>query len=537
MEEHLEVEVPTAKRSRRELRILLLNCDDTELYGQLLPDMLRAWLGPSTCSIESVCAKLPNSLPSVEMLQGYDGIIVGGSLSATYEDLPWLEPLRGLLRDIAANNKLPHVLGICFGHQILAEALGGEVKKNVEHGFQLGARKWQVESDVIPGMSSVRALVAHGDVVTCLPPDSVRLGCTSTCAHEGFRAAEGRILTFQCHPEFGASDAGRRCFRLIIDHLLKTAEIDKDTAERATADVGTTVANDNLLAEVALAHFKARVAISVASASANEKKRAVWNRITDAYILNIEELAAGPGRALASCLGLKNASSVLDMGCGSGLLTLDILRMIDRPDAQVIAADFAENMAEKTAGRFAGAANVSVRQGDAMDLSWLSDASLDRYLANLLIMIVPEPDMALREAARVLKPGGKAGFSVWGRRGESPMFTLLVDVCNELGFHKMTYSSLFNLGENEIALRQRVLAAGFSQVIMWHQPMVQNTTDGAVFATRILESEAASTEAWLNELSAEKRSKLHSTLAERAEQLISIGKPICLDMIMIVAVK
>lgn len=277
------------------------------------------------------------------------------------------------------------------------------------------------------------------------------------------------------------------------------------------------------------------MAFSEESASINEKKRAVWNRITEAYVSNIEELAAGPGRALASCLCLQSARTVLDMGCGSGLLTADILRMINGSGAQVIAADFAEKMVEKATQRFKGIANVSVRQGDAMHLSWLPDASLDRYLANLMIMILPEPDMALREAARVLVPGGRAGFSVWGRREESPMFTMLVDVCNELGFHHMTYSSLFNLGGDENVLRERVLAAGFSKVIMWHQPMVQNTMDGSLFASRILESEAASTETWINELSTNRRAKLLDAVADRADRLIAEGKPICLDMIMVIA--
>lgn len=248
-----------AKKSRKELRLMLLNCDDSEMYGQMLPGMVQDWLGSSLCTVDSVCVLSPEALPSVKTLQDYDGIVVGGAPVSAYDDLPWLEPLRALLRDVAADDRLPHMLGLCFGHQIIAHALGGEVKKNVDHGFQVGARRWQVESDVMPEMSSVRGLVAHGDVVTSLPPDAVHLGGSSpVCKHEGFRAAGGRILTVQYHPEFGGSDAGNKSYKHVIDFLLKADLIDKGAAEKALADVGTTIADDKRLADIAMAHFKAR---------------------------------------------------------------------------------------------------------------------------------------------------------------------------------------------------------------------------------------------------------------------------------------
>ncbi len=73
---------------------------------------------------EVITAYGPQSLPDPARLEG---VLITGSAAGVYDDLPWLEPLRAFIRATYAA-RTP-MLGICFGHQIMADALGGDVRK------------------------------------------------------------------------------------------------------------------------------------------------------------------------------------------------------------------------------------------------------------------------------------------------------------------------------------------------------------------------------------------------------------------------
>src|SRR5690606_6425235 len=70
-----------------------------------------------------------------------EGIVITGSPAGVYDDLPWLAPLRAFVRDAYAA-RTP-MLGVCFGHQIMADALGGEVRKS-EKGWGIGRHVYAV---------------------------------------------------------------------------------------------------------------------------------------------------------------------------------------------------------------------------------------------------------------------------------------------------------------------------------------------------------------------------------------------------------
>src|SRR5690606_28642593 len=72
---------------------------------------------------------------------GLEGIVITGSPAGVYEDHAWLAPLRGFIRQAYAAGT--PMLGICFGHQIMADALGGEVRKS-EKGWGLGRHAYKV---------------------------------------------------------------------------------------------------------------------------------------------------------------------------------------------------------------------------------------------------------------------------------------------------------------------------------------------------------------------------------------------------------
>jgi GMP synthase-like glutamine amidotransferase len=124
-----------------------------------------------------------------------------GSVHSVYDDLPWIHQLKELVRKLYENQKT--YIGVCFGHQMLAEALGGKVGK-AECGWCVGAHTFEVirqEEWMVPFQASFNILMSCQDQVLVLPPDSTVLARTSDCPVGMFRVGE-RMLGVQGHPEF-----------------------------------------------------------------------------------------------------------------------------------------------------------------------------------------------------------------------------------------------------------------------------------------------------------------------------------------------
>ena len=96
--------------------------------------------------------------------------IITGSSAGVYDDLPWIAPLLETIRQIRGQAKL---VGICFGHQAMAKAFGGEVAKSPK-GWGLGMHRYQIV-DAPPDMVeplTVAIPAFHQDQVVTLPPDA-----------------------------------------------------------------------------------------------------------------------------------------------------------------------------------------------------------------------------------------------------------------------------------------------------------------------------------------------------------------------------
>lgn len=124
-----------------------------------------------------------------------DGWLITGSRHGAYEDHPWIAPLEDLIRAIRDARR--PLVGICFGHQIIAQALGGRVEKYVG-GWAVGRQDYDFNGETL-------ALNAwHQDQVTALPPGAQVEARNPFCAHAALSYG-ARIFTVQPHPEFGAA--------------------------------------------------------------------------------------------------------------------------------------------------------------------------------------------------------------------------------------------------------------------------------------------------------------------------------------------
>lgn len=130
-----------------------------------------------------------------------DAYLITGSKTSVYDDEEWIKPLISFVRDLNAAKK--KLVGICFGHQIIAQALGGETTKS-EAGWCVGIHtatlndKAQRFGEV---GSSFKLLSSHQDQIQRLADGAEILASTSNCP-AAMTVLGDHILTFQGHPEF-----------------------------------------------------------------------------------------------------------------------------------------------------------------------------------------------------------------------------------------------------------------------------------------------------------------------------------------------
>lgn len=153
-----------------------------------------------------------------------DAWLITGSRSNVYEGLPWMLQLNELIREIDA--KKQPLVGICFGHQIIADALGGKVDK-FEGGWGVGVHKY----DTIKGVSSFpdnltsfSICVMHQDQVVTKPARAKVFAYSDFCENAGL-VYDQHVVTFQGHPEFD------KAYETVLLDTLKDVSFSLEVAE------------------------------------------------------------------------------------------------------------------------------------------------------------------------------------------------------------------------------------------------------------------------------------------------------------------
>jgi len=181
----------------------------------LLPGLSEAEGRPSIQVIDVNNGHTPGALPDIA---GCAGIVISGSHAMVTDAEPWMVELEGWLRD-ACLSGVP-VLGICFGHQLLAHALGGQVGPH-PGGLELGTVPVSIKADVsgdplwqeMPG--SFDANVVHYQTVLRLPAQAIALAGNSHEPHHAFRWRSS-VWGVQFHPEFSV-----HAMQACVDHVLE----------------------------------------------------------------------------------------------------------------------------------------------------------------------------------------------------------------------------------------------------------------------------------------------------------------------------
>ena len=131
-----------------------------------------------------------------------DAYLVSGSRWGVYDDQPWIPVLADYIRKL--HDERRRMVGICFGHQLISQALGGRAEKSTK-GWGVGVATVGVHDQpawMKPVREEFSLIVSHQDQVTELPPSARCIASNHFCEYAAL-TIEDNVLTFQGHPEFG----------------------------------------------------------------------------------------------------------------------------------------------------------------------------------------------------------------------------------------------------------------------------------------------------------------------------------------------
>lgn len=174
----------------------LLACDHIQTEFPDYPELFESILPTFTFKIYNVCEGIfPDSANDC------DSWLITGSKYSVYDDIDWINKLKVFVQDIAKFNK--PCIGVCFGHQMLGEAMGGKVQKS-DSGWCVGVHEFEMlykESWMEPFHNKLNLLMSCQDQIKTLPPNSKILAKSPLCP-VGMIQIGSNMLGIQGHPEF-----------------------------------------------------------------------------------------------------------------------------------------------------------------------------------------------------------------------------------------------------------------------------------------------------------------------------------------------
>ncbi|KAJ4868104.1 Class I glutamine amidotransferase-like superfamily protein [Raphanus sativus] len=196
--------------------------------------------------------------PDEKDLEKYDGFVISGSSHDSFENDPWILKLCEIVKKLDEMKK--KILGICFGHQIIARVRGGTVGR-ARKGPELKLTDITLVKDAIkPGSffgneipDTIAILKLHQDEVLVLPESAKVLAYSENYEVEMF-SIEDHLFCIQGHPEYN-----REILHEIVDRVLGLGFIKQDFADAAKASMENRGADRKLLETICKNFLKGRV--------------------------------------------------------------------------------------------------------------------------------------------------------------------------------------------------------------------------------------------------------------------------------------
>jgi GMP synthase-like glutamine amidotransferase len=154
--------------------------------------------------------------------------VITGSASGVYDGDPWIDGLKQFVRDASGHSAL---VGICFGHQLMAEAFGGRVIKS-PRGWGIGLHRYDVQERAawMDDARSIAVPASHQDQVVKLPGDARVLGGSEFTPYGIVEYPQRRAMSLQSHPEFTPEYAAA-----LIELRRRSSKYSAEQADRSLA--------------------------------------------------------------------------------------------------------------------------------------------------------------------------------------------------------------------------------------------------------------------------------------------------------------
>ena len=195
-------------------------------------------------------------------------------------------------------------------------------------------------------------------------------------------------------------------------------------------------------------------------------EREGYSRVAQGYDQDTASVTSQVNDAILDAVEAGPGTSLLDVACGPGWLSAAAVKR----GAIVTAVDFAENMVAIARRR---CPKADIQNADAENLPFEANR-FDAVVCSLGILHLPDPERAVAEAHRVLKPGGRYAFTCWTPPARNPFFGLVLGSVQKHGNMNVNLPAgppLFRFGE--VTECEKVLrAAGFGSVSVTELPMV-----------------------------------------------------------------